>query len=92
MEIIKIIRNTVCGGQPVNAGDIIEASAHDAKVLICLGKAGPASEKQIKSFEKARSEAEKKAADEAGKPGGDPPAGPDSNPDADGADPAGDKQ
>jgi hypothetical protein len=40
MPAIKILKDTVCGGKIVKAGDVIpEASFKDAKVLIDLGKA-----------------------------------------------------
>lgn len=39
---IKILRSTVCGGEVVEAGQIVEASEHDSQLLIALGKAVPA--------------------------------------------------
>lgn len=38
---IKILRSTVCGGEVVEAGQIVEASERDAALLIVLGKAIP---------------------------------------------------
>jgi hypothetical protein len=36
---IKILRNTVCGGEPVEAGDVVNASESDAKTLVAIKKA-----------------------------------------------------
>lgn len=36
---IKIVRNTVVNGMPVETGKIVETSERDAKYLIGLGKA-----------------------------------------------------
>lgn len=41
---IQILKDTVAGGQLVRAGDVIEASAGDARLLIGMGKAVEASE------------------------------------------------
>jgi hypothetical protein len=38
---IKILRSTVCGGEAVEAGQIVEAGERDAVLLIALGKAIP---------------------------------------------------
>ncbi|MEM4234907.1 MAG: hypothetical protein QXU75_07145 [Candidatus Methanomethylicaceae archaeon] len=46
---IKILRNTVCKGQAVEAGDVIEVDERDALILIALGKA----ERAIEAEEKA---------------------------------------
>lgn len=39
MTSIRILKNTVCGGQVVRSGQIVEASDTDAKILIGSGKA-----------------------------------------------------
>lgn len=36
---IKITRNTVAGGQPVNEGQVVDVSEADARTLIAMGKA-----------------------------------------------------
>lgn len=41
---IKLTRNTICGGKPVNAGATIEASERDAMMLIERKKAVPVKE------------------------------------------------
>lgn len=38
---LKIIRATVCGGKPVEVGEVVDASERDARTLIALGKARP---------------------------------------------------
>lgn len=39
MEKIRILRGTVCGGKVVRSGQVVNASARDARVLINAGKA-----------------------------------------------------
>ena len=39
---IKIVRATVCGGVCVDAGDVVDATARDARLLLAMGKAVPA--------------------------------------------------
>lgn len=39
MSKLKILRNTVCGGKNVKAGDVVEASPRDTKLLLDMGKA-----------------------------------------------------
>ena len=41
---IRIVKHTVCGGEAVFQGDEIDASVEDARELINLKKAVPASE------------------------------------------------
>ncbi len=36
---IKITRNTVAGGIPVNVGDVVEVPEQEAKFLVQIGKA-----------------------------------------------------
>lgn len=36
---ILVIKNTVAGGRPVEVGDVIDVSDHDARFLIAIGKA-----------------------------------------------------
>jgi len=36
---IKLLAGTVCGGNPVKAGDEVDASKSDAHLLVQLGKA-----------------------------------------------------
>lgn len=67
MALIKITRNTVCAGKAVNVGDIVNAADADCKVLIGLGKAVLASEKEAKSLEKPEIPAGKKSNDGAKK-------------------------
>lgn len=42
---IQIIRNTVCGGEAVSVGDVVNASDSDARILINSGKAVKCEEK-----------------------------------------------
>ena len=39
MKTVKILRRTVCGGEAVKPGDIVEASPADARFLVAIGKA-----------------------------------------------------
>lgn len=39
MPRIRILRNTVCGGKWVKAGEVVEASEQDAHILSTMGKA-----------------------------------------------------
>ena len=39
---ILILRDTVCGGVPVTAGSVVDASGKDARILITMRKATPA--------------------------------------------------
>ena len=41
MVKIRIMRPTVCGGRPVEAGAVVEADERDASYLLALGKAVP---------------------------------------------------
>ena len=36
---IKLLRNTVCGGRVVLAGEVVDASDRDAQILITIRKA-----------------------------------------------------
>lgn len=36
---IEILRNTVCGGEAVEAGDVVSAPRRDAEALVALKKA-----------------------------------------------------
>ena len=36
---VLILRDTVCGGVPVFAGDVVDASERDARILIMANKA-----------------------------------------------------
>ena len=45
---IEIKRDTVCAGVTVHAGQIIDASGSDARLLMALGKAVAAPEKSKK--------------------------------------------
>lgn len=36
---VLILRDTICGGVPVFAGDVVEASNSDARILIMANKA-----------------------------------------------------
>lgn len=38
---IRLLRNTICDGQAVSAGDVVEASEQAARVLISMRKAEP---------------------------------------------------
>ncbi len=51
---IRILRDTVAGGQAVKAGDVIEASDADARYLLAVGKAeavaeAPAPEPEVEA-------------------------------------------
>ena len=73
MNLLKIIRNTVCGGAQVAPGDIVEASDQDSRVLLGIEKAVKATEKEIKKYLKAKADAEAPAGDQ---PAGSPDAPP----------------
>ena len=44
---IKILRGTVCGGVRVLPGDVVKASARDARLLLSSGKAELAPKKKV---------------------------------------------
>ena len=39
---IQILRQTSISGQPARAGDVVDVSDHDARLLLGIGKAEPA--------------------------------------------------
>lgn len=43
----KVLKNTVAGGQPVKAGDIVELSNREAHVLMGYGRVAPHHEEAI---------------------------------------------
>jgi len=49
---IRILRNTVCDGRVVEAGEVVEAKEENARILIALKKAMPES-RNIEPAEKA---------------------------------------
>ena len=52
-QTIKLLKNTVCGGQSVMAGDVVEASAADARFLIARGAAEAAEKPKKRTRSKA---------------------------------------
>ena len=46
---VKILRNTVANGQPVEVGQIVDVSESDAAMLIGIGKAEAVNEKAIET-------------------------------------------
>ena len=43
----RILKNTVAGGQPVKAGEIVELSAREAHVLMGYGRVVPHDETEV---------------------------------------------
>lgn len=48
MVSIKILKDTICGGEKVKAGQIVEASVKDAHLLLATKKAEPGPDKVTK--------------------------------------------
>ncbi|KZL17537.1 hypothetical protein [Pseudovibrio sp. Ad37] len=57
---IEILKRTVCGGEPVAPGDVVNASEKDAKFLINMKKAEPTTRRvgKAKAGEKPKEEDE----------------------------------
>jgi hypothetical protein len=68
MPQIKILKTTKCGGELVKAGDVIDASAKDTKILVEMGKA------ELAGADKEAAEAENRDDIELTKRGGAPRA------------------
>lgn len=53
MKKVKILVNTVAGGEPVEKGDVIEVSEKDYAVLIQMGKAEDTDKGKTESSKKS---------------------------------------
>jgi hypothetical protein len=65
MARIRIIRSTVCNGEPREAGDVIEVDEREAAFLVQIGKAEIVPEAESASRRPRRSRAVIKPAREA---------------------------
>lgn len=54
MKFIKILRATVCDGESVKVGDIVEASPKAARFLVAIGKAEYTEKPKAKRGPKAK--------------------------------------
>ncbi|WP_109314750.1 hypothetical protein [Pseudovibrio ascidiaceicola] len=63
---IEILKRTVCGGEPVAPGDVVNASEKDAKFLINMKKAKATTRRigKAKAGEKAAEKPEGKSEDD----------------------------
>ncbi|MBD8894035.1 hypothetical protein [Roseibium litorale] len=64
---ILILENTVCGAKPVREGDVVTASAADARLLITLKKAREATADDVKETAKKSKDVESGDSGKGGK-------------------------